>query len=73
MSYVLHEAKSVFTGDALFHFSIGRTDLPGGDYQLLIEKIKTRLLTLPDDYAVLPGHGISSTIGKERRYNQFLV
>jgi glyoxylase-like metal-dependent hydrolase (beta-lactamase superfamily II) len=73
MCFVLPECKSVITGDALFHFSIGRTDLPGGDYNLLISKLKERILTLPDDYAVLPGHGIASQIGKEKKYNSFLV
>ena len=72
MCFVLHDEKAVITGDALFHFSIGRTDLPGGDYPTLIEKLKTRILTLPDDYRVLPGHGIASQIGKERKYNSFL-
>ena len=70
--FVLAEDKAVITGDALFHFSIGRTDLPGGDYPTLIEKLNTRILTLPDDYRVLPGHGIASQIGKERKYNFFL-
>lgn len=73
MCFVLPEEKAVITGDALFHFSIGRTDLPGGDYPTLIEKLKTRILTLPDDYVVLPGHGIASQIGKERKYNSFLM
>lgn len=73
MCYVVSADKAVITGDALFHFSIGRTDLPGGDYPTLIEKLKTRILTLPDDYRVLPGHGIPSQIGKERKYNSFLI
>ena len=73
MCFVIPFEKAVITGDALFHFSIGRTDLPGGDYPTLIEKLKTRVLTLPDDYRVLPGHGIPSMIGKERKYNSFLV
>ena len=73
MCFVLHGEKAVITGDALFHFSIGRTDLPGGDYPTLIEKLKTRILTLPDDYRVLPGHGIASQIGKEKKYNSFLI
>lgn len=73
MAYVVPSAEVVLTGDALFRGSIGRTDLPGGDYNLLIEKIRTRLLTLPDDYEVLPGHGDISTIGEERRYNGFLI
>lgn len=73
LCFVLPSEKAVITGDALFHYSIGRTDLPGGDYPTLIEKLKTRILTLPDDYRVLPGHGIESHIGKERKYNSFLV
>ena len=72
LCFVVPQEKAVLTGDALFHFSIGRTDLPGGDYPTLIGKLKTRVLTLPDDYRVLPGHGIESTIGKERKYNSFL-
>ena len=73
MCYVVPTDKAVITGDALFHFSIGRTDLPGGDYPTLIEKLKSRVLTLPDDYRVLPGHGIASQIGKEKKYNSFLL
>ncbi|MBR5092570.1 MAG: MBL fold metallo-hydrolase [Bacteroidales bacterium] len=73
MCFVLPADKAVITGDALFHFSIGRTDLPGGDYPTLIDYLKRRILTLPDDYCVLPGHGIASQIGKERKYNSFLV
>ncbi|MBR1517020.1 MAG: MBL fold metallo-hydrolase [Bacteroidales bacterium] len=72
LCYVLDSEKSVLTGDTLFRFSVGRSDLPGGNHQLLIDKIRSRLLTLPDDYVVLPGHGISSTIGKEKKYNEFL-
>lgn len=72
LCFVLPQEKAVITGDALFHFSIGRTDLPGGDYPTLIEKLKTRILTLPDEYKVLPGHGIASQIGKEKKYNSFL-
>ena len=71
--YVLPADKAVITGDALFHFSIGRTDLPGGDYPTLIDSIKRRLMTLPDDYHILPGHGIASQVGKERKYNSFLI
>ena len=73
MCFVVASDKAVITGDALFHFSIGRTDLPGGDYTTLIDKLKTRVLTLPDDYTVLPGHGVESQIGKERKYNSFLI
>lgn len=73
MCFVVASDKAVITGDALFHFSIGRTDLPGGDYATLIDKLKTRVLTLPDDYTVLPGHGVESQIGKECKYNSFLI
>jgi glyoxylase-like metal-dependent hydrolase (beta-lactamase superfamily II) len=65
-------AKSVFTGDALFHYDIGRTDLWGGSDEVLINAIKTKLLTLPEDTVVYPGHGISSIIGKEKAHNPYL-
>ena len=73
MAFVLHNEQIVLTGDALFHGSIGRTDFPGGSYPLLIEKIHSRLMVLPDEYQVLPGHDDMSTIGEERRHNGFLV
>ncbi len=73
LCFVAHPEKMVITGDALFQGSIGRTDLPGGDYKTLIEKLKERILVLPDDYAVYPGHGELSTIGDERNYNPFLT
>jgi glyoxylase-like metal-dependent hydrolase (beta-lactamase superfamily II) len=63
----------VFCGDVLFQGSIGRTDLPGGDYHQLLESIRTKLLTLPDDTVVYPGHGPATTIGDERNTNPFLV
>ena len=63
----------VFAGDVLFEGSIGRTDLPGGDYQQLLDSIRTKLLTLPDSTVVYPGHGPSTTIGAERRSNPFLA
>ena len=62
-----------FVGDVLFAGSIGRTDLPGGDYAQLIQSIRTKLLTLPDDTEVLSGHGPTTTIGRERATNPFLV
>lgn len=61
-----------FSGDTLFEFSIGRTDLPGGSYPQLIESIKTKLLTLDDGVVVFPGHGPDTTIGRERAANPFL-
>jgi hydroxyacylglutathione hydrolase len=62
----------VLSGDALFAGSIGRTDLPGGNHAQLIEAIRARLLTLPDETLVYPGHGGATTIGDERRSNPFL-
>jgi glyoxylase-like metal-dependent hydrolase (beta-lactamase superfamily II) len=63
----------VFSGDALFAGSIGRTDLPGGDYETLIASIRRELLTLPDDTVVLSGHGPPTTVAAERAANPFLV
>jgi len=62
----------VFTGDALFCRSIGRTDFPGGSYETLRKSIKERLFRLPDDTEVFSGHGESTTIFDEQRYNMFL-
>ena len=65
--------KDLFVGDTLFAGSIGRTDLPGGDYQTLISSIKTVLFAFGDEAVVYPGHGPSTTIGQERRTNPFLA
>jgi hydroxyacylglutathione hydrolase len=62
----------VFSGDALFNMSVGRTDFPGGDHNLLISGIKNKLLVLPDQTLVLPGHGPRTTIGYEKKNNPFL-
>ncbi len=67
------EGNFVVVGDVLFNGSIGRTDLPGGNYQTLIESIRTKLLVLPLDTKVLPGHGPETTIRKEKESNPFLV
>jgi hydroxyacylglutathione hydrolase len=64
--------RLAMVGDVLFAGSIGRTDLPGGDYQQLIESIKDKLLPLGDDVAIISGHGPTSTIGHERATNPFL-
>ncbi len=64
--------KMVIAGDTLFAGSIGRTDLPGGNPRQIIESIEARLLALPDDTRVLPGHGPATTIGAERNGNPFL-
>ena len=64
--------KSVYCGDTLFAGSIGRTDFPGSSQELLLESIRTKLLVLPDETKVCPGHGPCTTIGLERRTNPFL-
>jgi hydroxyacylglutathione hydrolase len=66
------ESKFVLTGDVLFNGSIGRTDLPGGNFDTLIEGIKSKLLVLPEEVAVYPGHGPATTIGHEFDNNPFL-
>ena len=63
----------VFTGDALFCRSIGRTDLPGGDFDTLRESIRSRLFTLPDDTEVFCGHGEPTTIGEEKDFNPYVA
>ncbi len=67
------EPLILFSGDHLFAGSIGRTDLPGGDYDQLMASMAERILPLDDDVRVLPGHGPTTTIGSERRSNPFLV
>ncbi len=62
----------LLSGDTLFAGSIGRTDLWGGSYEQIIQSIRTKLMTFPDETEVYPGHGPSSTIGQEKRYNPFL-
>lgn len=67
------EQQLLIGGDVLFHQSIGRTDLPGGDHQTLLNSIREKLWVLPDEVKVFPGHGITTTIGYEKRNNPFLV
>ncbi len=62
----------MFCGDVIFQGSIGRTDLPGSDFNTLIASIKTQILTLPDETRLFPGHGQETTGGEEKRYNPFL-
>jgi len=59
-------------GDVLFKSSIGRTDLPGGDFKTLVQSIRNQLFTLPDDTIVFPGHGEPTTIGHEKKHNPFV-
>jgi len=65
--------RFLFCGDTLFYGSIGRTDLPGGNYQQLIDSIDRNILTLPDDIVCYPGHGPATNVGQERKNNPFLT
>jgi glyoxylase-like metal-dependent hydrolase (beta-lactamase superfamily II) len=64
--------RDLIGGDVLFNGSIGRTDLPGGDHDLLLETIRTKLFALPDDARVWSGHGPETTIGEEKKFNPFV-
>jgi hydroxyacylglutathione hydrolase len=70
--FYLKNEGVLIDGDILFEHGIGRTDLPGGDYKLLMDSINRRLLKLPDETIVLSGHGPATTIGQERETNPFL-
>ncbi len=72
-SVVFEGEGAAFVGDVLFQGSIGRTDLPGGDFATLIRSIERELLTLPDSTIVYSGHGPETTVGRERRTNPFLT
>jgi len=65
--------KMVFVGDTLFAGSIGRTDLPGGDYETLIRSVKEKIFPLGDDVVIYPGHGPKTTVGREKRSNPFFA
>lgn len=72
VAFISHEDKFIINGDCLFYGSIGRTDLPGGNHDTLINSIKTKLFTLPNEYKVYCGHGPETTIGFEKQNNPFL-
>jgi len=72
VSYYSKENKFILSGDVLFEGSVGRTDLPGGDFAILQETIKTRLYTLPEDTVVYSGHGNTTTIGDEMKSNPYV-
>lgn len=72
VSFVVPSEKIVFGGDALFNRGIGRTDLPGGNFDQLADSIQNKLYRLPDSYTVYPGHGPATTIGDEKLNNPFV-
>ncbi len=72
LRFYFPRAQAVFSGDALFRGSVGRTDLPGGDRGLLERSIRTRIYTLPDATTVYPGHGGPTTVGEEKENNPYV-
>lgn len=71
ISFYLSSESFLFAGDALFNGSIGRTDLPGGNHEQLLDSIRQKLYSLPDETAVFPGHGPRTSIGREKQTNPF--
>jgi hydroxyacylglutathione hydrolase len=71
--FYCEKEKVVFCGDVIFSGSIGRTDLPGGDYETLLDSIRTQILNLPDETKLLPGHEAVTSVGRERKSNPFLI
>jgi glyoxylase-like metal-dependent hydrolase (beta-lactamase superfamily II) len=72
ISLWIPQESKLIAGDTLFRDSIGRTDLPGGDGRLILRSIRDKLLTLPEEALVIPGHGPATTIGREKQFNAFL-
>ncbi len=70
-SVTFHVEDKLFVGDLIFSGSIGRTDLPKGDYQTLIDSVQTKIFTLPDETIIYPGHGPETTVGQEKATNPF--
>ena len=70
--YYFRNFPVMFTGDTIFAGSIGRTDFPGGNLDTLLKSIRDRIMTMPDDLVLLPGHGPETTVGTERKHNPFL-
>lgn len=71
VSFIFHDDRFVISGDALFAGSVGRTDLPGSQPELLLDGIRIHLFSLSEDYAIYPGHGYDTTIGREKETNPF--
>jgi glyoxylase-like metal-dependent hydrolase (beta-lactamase superfamily II) len=73
LCFVSHSQKFLLSGDVLFRGSIGRTDLPTGDYDLLEKNIRTRIYSLPEEFVVYPGHGPETSVGYEMKSNPFVM
>ncbi len=72
VAFYCPEAQVLFAGDLIFKNSVGRTDLPGGDWEALVESIRREVYTLPDDTRILPGHGPATSVGEEKFFNPFV-
>lgn len=72
VSYIFHQEEKIFSGDVLFKQGVGRTDLYGGDAAEIIKSIRQKLYRLPDTYKIYPGHGISTSIGEQKRSNPYV-
>ncbi|MCK4982537.1 MAG: MBL fold metallo-hydrolase [Victivallaceae bacterium] len=70
--YYFKQIPAIFVGDTIFNNSVGRSDLPGGNHEQLIGSIKSKLMPLPDDLKLYPGHGPASTVGSEKKFNPYL-
>ncbi len=70
--YYFKQIPAVFVGDTIFNNSVGRSDLPGGNHEQLIASIKAKLMTLPDELKLYPGHGQPTTVGNEKKFNPYL-
>ncbi len=73
VSFITVDDQAAFVGDVLFRLSVGRWDLPGGDYRTLLHTLRTVFIHMPDATVVYPGHGESTTIGFEKKHNQFMM
>jgi hydroxyacylglutathione hydrolase len=72
VSFYHRSSQTLLAGDLLFYDSIGRTDLPGGSMEILLDSVKRKIFPLPDEVSVLPGHGPNTTVGREKSTNPFL-
>jgi len=72
LSFYLPNSGLLMAGDTIFNGSVGRVDLPGGDFEQLITSIHNKILPLPDETVIAPGHGLTTTVGDEKRHNPFL-
>lgn len=72
LSFYFQELKAVFVGDLIFFRSVGRTDFPGGDFDLLVKSAREKIFSLPEETIIYPGHGEATKVGEEKRHNPYL-